>query len=91
MNRKSNLLLGVVVSSVVLVACSSNAIKTTETIPAIVETIPATTTTVVLACDPPEHLDCAWAHLNGVNLSGEDLTGAYLRGATMPDGTIYNP
>ena len=63
-----------------------------------VEAIPATTTTVVLICDPPEHLDCAGARLEFANLSYADLTGANLTGAslvratltgvTMPDGTM---
>ena len=79
MAHKTNLMLIGVVVSVVLVACSSNATKTAET-------IPATATTMVLICDPPEHLDCA-----GANLSGANLEGANRLYATLPDGTIYNP
>ena len=96
MTRKTNLLLGVVVSSVMFAACSGNANTTAET-------------TVAKVCNPPAQLDCAGANLSGANLrgailtladfseadlSGADLRGADLRGAnltdaTMPDGTIH--
>jgi len=74
---KSNLLLGVVVSSVVLVACSGNANTTAES-------NPASQTTVAKVCNSPAQLDCADA-----NLRGADLTDANLTGATMPDGTRH--
>ena len=81
MARKPNFLIVGVVLSVGLLACSSTSTKTVETI--------SVTTTVVLACDPPEHLDCAGAVLNGINLSGEDLTGADLNHAFL-SGAVLN-
>ena len=83
MARKSNLLIVCVMLSVVLVGCSINANTSAET-------IPLNTTTVVLTCAPPKHLDCANADLSGTNLIGADLSGANLTGATMPDGTIHD-
>lgn len=61
MARKTNLMLIGVVLSVVLVGCSSNANTT------------AATTAMVLACDPPQYLDCAGADLSEANLSGANL------------------
>ena len=93
MARKTNFLFVGVVLSVGLLACSSNATKTAETIALV-------TTTMVPICDPPNHLDCAGANLKNANLSGANLhcadltranlTGANLTGAKMPDGTIHD-
>ena len=79
MARKSNLMLIGVVLSVVLVACSSSATKT-------VETIPATTTTKVSICDPLQ--DCTNAQLQGAQLSGANLIGAQLTGAQLPGAQL---
>ena len=98
MGRKTILMLIGVAFSIFVVACSSNANSTAET-------IPVTITTAAGVCEPPEHLNCPGADLTGANLtranlkgadlSGANLTGvkisgANLTGAIMPDGTIHD-
>lgn len=83
MSRKAKLIIVCIVLSAMIIG-RLNAVDTA------VETDSAVHTTLVLICNPPEHLDCEGADLTGRDLSEMDLNSAKFSNSNLTNANLTN-